>query len=265
MVHRTLLPDFQLFFESGLFDIVEDYHGVHAEVYDNIRGCTKIEVEFYRSIINSECACIADLGCGTGSLAIPLAEFCKYFLAIDSSEDMLAVFRKKILDTALSERIKIRKGDFTDFPNKEEGLFDLIIISYNSLVHVTPSQQVDLFKALAASLKPMGHLVVDLWMPNLRMGKPYHRCSITQGISETWLMYSQEIFPSSTIRVVNMLMVPLNSSRRPVITSLSEHIFTRSEVRDLFRKSDLKVRCLPLNHPVVRGQKQRLIYIGTKS
>lgn len=262
-MRRKWLPDFRIMAESSDFDIVDDYCGKHAELYDCFRADVGPEVSFYRSLVDPPMARIAELGCGTGSLSLPLARSCRYYLALDANEDMLNIFRKRLTDIDGQLPIEIRQGDFLDFPAKSDGLFELVHIPCNSLVHLTSrTRQQRLFRRIARALKPGGRLAVDVWIPIFHVGQITHRISVINPNSESWVVYSQELFPNLHTRIANMLLMPANASHRPIITSVSEYMFTCSELRGLFMQAGLKVTRLPGDHPLVMNEKRRCIYIG---
>lgn len=264
-MRRKWLPDFRIMAGSSDFDIVDDYHGKHAELYDGFRTDVGSEVSFYRSIIDPSTARIAELGCGTGSLSLPLAQSSRYYLALDVNEDMLDIFRKRLAEIDGPPSIEIRQGDFLDFPTKRDGLFDLVHIPYNSLVHLTSrSRQQRLFRRIARALKPGGRLVVDVWIPQFQVGKITHRISVINPNSEQWIVYSQELFRDPHTRIANMLLMPVDTPHRPIITAVSEYVFMRSELRGLFTQAGLKVARLPGDHPLVANEPRRCIYIGRR-
>lgn len=256
---------FRTLSESGLFDIVEDYHGIHAALYDGIRESVDTEIDLYSSLIQVN-ARVAELACGTGSLSIPLASRCTYLLAIDRSEDMLSVFRSKPAYQALKGRITIRRGDFCDFSKKEDGIFDLILIPFNSLAPlVSRKEQRNLFRKCAACLGNGGVLAVDLWFPRRRAETAHRSSLIETPDAGKWMMYSQERFPDFKTRSVNMLLISLDRQTKPVLTSFSEYIYRPSEIRALFMNNSFTVKRLPLSHPVVSGEKRRGVYLGYKN
>ncbi len=260
------LPDFRALAASGDFDIVDDYCDKHAQSYDSLRDDVSPEVSFYCSLIDPTTARIAELGCGTGSLSIPLAGSSRYYLALDSSDDMLEILRRKVKDSGAALPIEIRRCDFLDFPRPDDMPFDLVCIPYNGLVHVkSRARQRRLFRRIARSLKPGGYLVIDVWIPIVRIGKITHRLSLIKANSEEWVSYSQECFPHGHRRIADILLIPLNIAQRPMITAISEYVFTRSELRGLFGFADLRVSCLPSSHPIIKNEHRRVVYIGRRS
>lgn len=205
------------------------------------------------------------MACGTGSLSLPLASRCKNLLAIDHSEDMLSVFKSKSDYQTIKEHITIRRGDFCDFSRNEDGVFDMFLIPFNSLASLTsPKNQHHLFRQCADCLRKGGILAIDLWFP-MRQKETSHRSSLigTADVGK-WIMYSQERFPDSKTRSVNILLIPLDTQKRPVLTSFSEYVYNPSEIRALFINNHFTVKRMPLSNPVVNSEKRRGIYLGYK-
>lgn len=266
MNDNVFFPDFNYFFKTGLFDVIEDYRDIHADVYDLLRGDTKNEIDFYKTLLPSNNSIIAELGCGTGCLTIPLAKYCKSILAIDNSPDMLNKLKKKCNGIPkVNEVIQLKKGNFVNVMNTYENYFDLIIIPFNTLVHIlSPRKHLELFQKCAVSLKQSGYLVVDLWMPRQYKIEPLKRFSVVSSREQAWAMYSQEKYLPPHTRILNIMMISLMGSRKPALTTVREYVFHKCELRKLFAGAGLKLQRLPINHPLLQGNKRRLIYFGRK-
>lgn len=68
-----------------------------------------------------------DLACGTGSLAILLAEKCNRVLGVELSETMVDYARSRI--TLDADHVKIEHGDASHLPHIKDGEFDFATIS----------------------------------------------------------------------------------------------------------------------------------------
>lgn len=105
---------------------------------------------------------VLDVGCGTGSLAILLAESGRSVVAIDPAEASLAVARRK--DRA--QTVVWMHGDATQLPT---GAGDLAVMTGNvAQVFVTDESWVQALQSVHAALRPGGHLAFETRRPERR-------------------------------------------------------------------------------------------------
>ena len=101
---------------------------------------------------------LLDLACGTGSLAVPLAERGFKVTAADISEDMLTVAAAK------SSEVKWLCCDMTELPF--EGQFDAVVCALDSINHLPDlSAMQDTFDGIYRSLKAGGVFAADMNTP----------------------------------------------------------------------------------------------------
>jgi SAM-dependent methyltransferase len=97
---------------------------VHANLYEetawlydlgNERAATAADVQFYRALI-APTESVLDVGCGTGRVALSLAERGNQVVGIDLSPAMLGEFRSKIADRpSVAGRLSLCEMDMRDF------------------------------------------------------------------------------------------------------------------------------------------------------
>lgn len=126
------------------------------------------DVAFFRQLAEETGGAVLELACGTGRVALALAEAGIEVTGLDRSEPMLAVAREK-LDAAPAEvakRVTLVHGDMAAF---ELGrTFGLIVIAFRSFqALLTPELQADCLRAAHAHLRPGGRLALDLFDPLL--------------------------------------------------------------------------------------------------
>ncbi|MCL2146188.1 MAG: class I SAM-dependent methyltransferase [Synergistaceae bacterium] len=95
-------------------DIIEvaPYEGIFADIYD-CYAVNEGELEIYSSECMSAGRDVLELCCGTGRIAIPLAQKGLRVHGVDASLDMLAIFSRKIksMVTGVQKRISFTRGD----------------------------------------------------------------------------------------------------------------------------------------------------------
>lgn len=109
---------------------------------------------------------VLELACGTGRLALPLAQHGFDVWGVDLSRDMLNQFYRK-LDASSDEirtRIHLTYGDMTNFDLNME--FGLVFIGFSSFQGLTTRQlQEACLKGVYKHLSEMGLFIVDVFRP----------------------------------------------------------------------------------------------------
>jgi SAM-dependent methyltransferase len=108
-----------------------------------------------------------ELGCGSGRLLLPLALAGHSVTGLDSSTAMLdrARARVALVDTAVQQRITLYQADMTNFVLPDAPQFGLIIIPYNTLLHLDTAQAVAALRQARRYLAGNGRLFIDLANP----------------------------------------------------------------------------------------------------
>jgi ubiquinone/menaquinone biosynthesis C-methylase UbiE len=135
---RTFFDQPQNYLERKRFDI-----RVRAET-------TKTFLE------GAKCTKMIDIGCGDGSVSLPLLLPDRHLTLLDLSATMLSLARSRV-PTDLSRNVDISQCDFlaTEF---ESGSYD-VVICMGVLAHV--ASPADVVQKIAALLKPGGMLILE--------------------------------------------------------------------------------------------------------
>lgn len=108
---------------------------------------------------------VLELACGTGRIAIPLAQAGLAVTGLDSSPAMLAEAQRKA--AASGVRIEWRQGDMRRFSLGER--FHTILLAANTICHMLERADLEaLLAAVRAHLHPAGRFVVEVFVPNCR-------------------------------------------------------------------------------------------------
>lgn len=107
---------------------------------------------------------ILELACGTGRIAIPLAQHGHVVSGIDLSESMLAEAQRKAQSVKVD--IALQLADMCDFDLKQK--FSLILLANNALCHLLDLNAFERCMACVRHhLRPSGRFIVEIFVPNL--------------------------------------------------------------------------------------------------
>lgn len=105
-----------------------------------------------------------DLACGTGTLALLLADEGWAVTGVDRSPAMLAEAAAKLAGSPLAERVRLVRADMRQLEGQlPAGGFDLATCTYDSLNYLLePAELRATFAGVAAALAPGGLFVADM-------------------------------------------------------------------------------------------------------
>jgi SAM-dependent methyltransferase len=194
-----------------------------ADLYDLYASAT-IDVPFFTHVCQGHQR-ILELTSGTGRLSIPLIEAGIKLTCLDSSAEMLAVLKKKLLTRQLSA-VAVYEMDLCQL--ELPLLYDLIFIPFNSFAEITASQQQQqALNRIYAHLASSGSFICTLHNPTIRrqsidgLRHPRGKFDIP-GADQTLVLSSQESYDESSGLV--------NGTQFYEIYDSSDHLVTQREV-----------------------------------
>jgi len=125
------------------------------------------DVEKYQQLAEQCGNSILELCCGTGRVAIPLAQAGNSVTAVDFSTELLKQFKLKLkgLENDVSRRMQLIDQDVTQL-SLEKKDFDLAICAFNSLLCIADfEQQQQTLLKVAEHIRKNGVLALDLMNP----------------------------------------------------------------------------------------------------
>ena len=142
-------------------DIAYYYHLTHQQLDDDI--------PFILATAKQANGAILELGCGTGRLLRPLAQAGYTAVGIDLSEQMLAIAKELISQDSdeIQERIQLVHGDMSNFSFSMESRFDLCLIPYNTVMHLSGNDLHSCLRQVKKALLPNGRLLIDTINPHM--------------------------------------------------------------------------------------------------
>ena len=135
----------------------------YAQTYDESVPDWPGEIDFYRELaagIEAKGGTVLELACGTGRVAIRLAQEGVKLVGLDLSAEMIAVARQK---SAGLDNARWVEGDMRSFRLGAAEAFDLVLIPGHAFQCLnTPQEQVACLQCIKRHLNPGGVLVVHL-------------------------------------------------------------------------------------------------------
>jgi SAM-dependent methyltransferase len=133
-----------------------------AHLYDPWSRSVVEDVAFYvEEAIRA--GVVAELGVGTGRIAVPTAAAGVRVIGVDSSAGMLELARARAARAGVE--LDLREGDFRQPPL--EGPLPLVTIPFRSLLHMqTETDRRSVLRAVHDVLEPGGRFVFDVFAPS---------------------------------------------------------------------------------------------------
>jgi SAM-dependent methyltransferase len=221
----------------------EGFHNPRlAEIYDALES-DRSDLDLYVAIAAEVGAKrVLDIGCGTGTFALRLAERGYEVVGIDPARASLEVARGK----AGAERVRWIEGDATRLPTLR---VDLATMTGNVAQAITDEMRwEETLRRVGEALRPGGTLVFETRDPEYRAWKDWNRAGsyrVTEiagiGAVETWVDLLRidgplvsfrwtTIFPDSDLLTSDSTL--RFRSREQVETALAAHGYVVDDVRD---------------------------------
>jgi ubiquinone/menaquinone biosynthesis C-methylase UbiE len=140
------------------------YDHVFAPMYDawvSRLSQNMNDEQFYIEEVNKTGGPVLDLGCGTGRIAIPMAEAGVFVTGLDMAPAMVEIARKQALQRGVEvqERARFMEGDMRHFELDQR--FKLIIIPYTGFMHLlNPPDHQQALKCIYHHLMDHGRLIL---------------------------------------------------------------------------------------------------------
>ncbi len=138
-----------------------EFQGFFAEFFDILHdGCN--DALIYPQILKAYGNRILELGCGTGRIAVPLAQAGYKVTGIEYEADMIALACKKDYP---KENLTILQGDARNFSLNQT--FDAILLSCNFINHFIDSNDVlSILQCCKSHLANEGVIIIDCSVPD---------------------------------------------------------------------------------------------------
>ena len=139
-----------------------------ADIYDSVYSYVREDIPFYVEETRLAGGPVLELGCGTGRVAIPIAQAGVDIVGLDSSVAMVDVARRKMRRIGGSGSLTLVHADMRDFSLEQR--FSLAIIPFRGLLSLlTVEDQVRTLHNIKGHLHPGGKLIFNIFVPDLNM------------------------------------------------------------------------------------------------
>ena len=194
-------------------DLLKADYDRWAEIYDSVYSYVVEDIPFYVQEARSSGGRVLELGCGTGRVALPIAQAGVDIVGLDFSTAMLVQARRKISNAErLSGSLVLIEGDMRDFSLKGERgngepesevlgrdePFSLVIIPFRGFLSLlTVGDQVRCLINIKRHLRPGGKLILSMFVPDPSMlvqegDVPYHFRDVTDpGTGRQFVLWQQ--------------------------------------------------------------------------
>lgn len=136
-----------------------------ARYYDADYGAFSDDILFYRELARLHGGPVLELMCGTGRVAVPLAQARLSVVGLDIAPAMIAIAESRASAAQVGKRARFAVGDARQFEWPER--FGFAFIAINSFMHLeTAADQLAALRTIHRHLAPGGTLAIDLFNPN---------------------------------------------------------------------------------------------------
>ncbi|MBI4312101.1 MAG: class I SAM-dependent methyltransferase [Chloroflexi bacterium] len=144
---------------------MSDYGDAWAGLYDAVHQQTE-DIPFWIAEAQRSGGPVLELACGTGRVAIPMAQAGIPVVGLDSSPKLLAIARAKAQRCKLPPgRLRFVRGDMRRFSLGRR--FPLVIVPFRSFqLLLSVADQAQALAAIKEHLAPEGRVIIDLFVPD---------------------------------------------------------------------------------------------------
>ena len=191
-----------------------------ADVYDSVYSYVRDDIPFYAQMARESDGPVLELGCGTGRVAIPVAETGVEITGLDYSKAMLGVARSKASKLPRdSGKLTLVHADMRDFSLDQR--FSLAIVPFRGFLSLlTVEDQAKALLNIRHHLAPGGRLAFNVFVPDLNMlvqegDVPYHFRDVTDPTTgqELMLYYQSSYDNHNQIISARVIVEELDDNR----------------------------------------------------
>lgn len=218
-------------------EIYDDYF---AEFYHKFCDRTKYDLDFYLEeafSLGRKDVKILELACGTGRITIPLLEKNFKVEAVDLSESMLDILKKRVQEVPRKFRnnISIKKNNILDLDYKDE--FDIVIFPATTICLIEEREL--LFEVVYNALKKDGKFIFDYVKEDFnKSGFEELKCKFEEIDKDELCIYQEFKDFNNFQSIVNFYVEKGNNK---YLTSTIKNMVSKEEIEDIIEKSKFSI------------------------
>lgn len=136
-----------------------------ARYYDADYGAFSDDIVFYREMARLHGGPVLEAMCGSGRVAVPLAQAKIAVVGLDIAPAMIALAEQRLAATNAGRYAAFAVADVRSFERAER--FGFAFVAINSFMHLeTTADQLATLRAIRQQLRPAGVLALDLFNPD---------------------------------------------------------------------------------------------------
>jgi SAM-dependent methyltransferase len=195
-----------------------------ADLYDKVYAYLDYDIGFYRSQAEASGGPVLELGCGTGRVALALADAGFDVTGVDISPRMIAQANAKAAGLGLTSKASFVVGDMADADPanvRAEGTFGLVCFPFRSFQSMLAVEdQREALQAAAAQLREGGLLALDTFAPDMeQLGDrrdeaiPFHIRDVDQPDGGNIVVWGQNLWDGvSQVNSARLIVEELDSN-----------------------------------------------------
>jgi SAM-dependent methyltransferase len=173
-----------------------------ADLYDKVYAYLDYDLEFWVAQAQQAGGPILEMGCGTGRVALVLAQRGFDVTGVDISPRMIEQANAKAAGQDLAGKARFLVGDMAEEDPGANADFGLVIFPFRSFQSMlNPEEQRDALANAAAHLREGGLLALDLFSPDMEQlgdrrdeAVPFHVRDIDQPDDSTIVVWGQNLW-----------------------------------------------------------------------
>lgn len=155
-----------------------------ARFYDLSHADLTDDVDYVVALAKKAGARVLELGCGSGRLLLPLARAGVAVVGVDNAPAMLARAERRLAaePAAVQARVELVEADMTALDLGENGRFDLIILPYNTAMHLDSAGALAALRVARRLAATEGKLLIDVINPSAVASTPDDQSLVLEAV-----------------------------------------------------------------------------------
>lgn len=236
-------------FDDEQLRVGTEAHYEDAVYYDQAYRRRKEDLRFYADLAEVMGPRVLELGCGTGRVALAMAERGAQVAGVDTMTPMLARAKERVgkAKAEVRERVRFVRGDLRRVRLKER--FDLVVAPFNVFQHLYAREDVErALTTVREHLRPKGRFVFDVRVPQVvelarHPEKVYSGGTLKLASNGRKYRYRERFDwdPIAQVQMVEMAFVGVDDPSDFALTPLAHRQFFPAELEALLHYNGFEI------------------------